>query len=280
MADQPLRSAAPRALLLFDIDGVIRDVAGSYRRAIVETVHHYCGWRPEPGCIDALKGEGRWNNDWEASLELLRRRSLEQPLSLPPFEALVATFGGFYFGGDPDGDPVLWQGFIGREPLLVQPEFFAALTAAGIAWGFVSGAEPPSARFVLERRLGLADPPLIAMGDAPDKPDPTGLLRLVDRLLGAHGGNDDPGDWGGRQMPIAYLGDTVADVQTVLEARQQRPDLCLVSLAVAPPHLHAPDQRDARSAYELRLRDAGADHILAATGDALALLSAPWPPAP
>ncbi len=256
--------------MLFDIDGVIRDVAGSYRRAIVETVHHYSGWRPEPAQIDSLKSEGRWNNDWEASLELLRRRSRERPLPLPPFEELVATFGGFYFGGDPEGDPSAWRGFIGSEPLLVQPEFFTALTEAGIAWGFVSGAEPPSARFVLETRLGLLDPPLIAMGDAPDKPDPTGLLRLADQLLGGAASS----------TPIAYLGDTVADVHTVLQARQQRPELRLFSLAVAPPHLHAAEQLQPRTAYEQRLREAGADHILSATGDALALLSAPWPPAP
>ena len=61
----------PRAVLLFDIDGVIRDVGGSYRRAIVETVHHYSGVRPHAASIDALKAEGCWNNDWEASLELL-----------------------------------------------------------------------------------------------------------------------------------------------------------------------------------------------------------------
>ena len=42
-------------MVLFDIDGVIRDVSGSYRRALVETVHHYSGWRPEPACVDALK---------------------------------------------------------------------------------------------------------------------------------------------------------------------------------------------------------------------------------
>ena len=39
-------------ILLFDIDGVIRDVAGSYRRALQETVAHYSGWRPSAADID------------------------------------------------------------------------------------------------------------------------------------------------------------------------------------------------------------------------------------
>ncbi len=245
---------SPRAILLFDIDGVIRDVSGSYRRALVETVHHFGGWRPSVESIDALKGEGLWNNDWEASLELLRRGALAD---LPAFNDLVEVFSGFYFGGDPEGDPSLWRGFIRSEPLLVDPGFFADLTEAGFAWGFVSGAEPPSARFVLKDRLGLSDPPLIAMGDAPDKPDPTGLLRLAERLAGRPLGPGSP--------PIAYLGDTVADVLTVGQARQSQPGQALLSLAVAPPHLHR--DAPARHRYEEALRAAGADRLLGRTSD-------------
>ena len=233
---------------------MIRDVGASYRRALAETVHHYSGWRPEPACIDALKGEGRWNNDWEASLELLRRRG---HTPLPPFEELVAVFSGFYFGGDPHGDPGQWQGFIGSERLLVDAGFFTALSAAGIAWGFVSGAEPPSARYVLERRLGLVCPPLIAMGDAPDKPDPSGLLQLAAELAGGRLGLGAP--------PVAYLGDTVADVNTVARARERLPEQRLVSLAVAPPHLHAPALRQERVRYEKGLQEAGADRLLTST---------------
>ena len=99
---------------------MIRDVGGSYRRAIVETVHHYSGVRPAPEAIDALKAEGCWNNDWEASLELLRRDAASSA-ALPAFDDLVAVFNGFYFGGDPEGDPSGWRGFIGDEPLLVEP---------------------------------------------------------------------------------------------------------------------------------------------------------------
>jgi HAD superfamily phosphatase len=303
----------PRAVLLFDIDGVIRDVGGSYRRAIVETVHHYSGWRPDPAVIDALKAEGCWNNDWEASLELLRRyrgtgtdaaqfgdpstrsagvdssaRSAEtlfpartvatpgatspsfspSPSPLPSLAELVEVFGGFYFGGDPDGDPSIWRGFIGSEPLLVEPSFFTELNAAGIAWGFVSGAEPPSVRYVLEQRLGLLDPPRIAMGDAPDKPDPTGFLRLAERLLAEGGGTG----LGAAAPPVAYLGDTVADVLTVQRARQVCPEQRFLSLAVAPPHLQGREQLEARHAYEQRLRQAGADRILPATVAVLANL--------
>lgn len=253
---------------------MIRDVGGSYRRALAETVHHYtaatgAGWRPDPATIDALKAEGRWNNDWEASLELLRRHGLGgagQP-PLPAFDALVEVFSGFYFGGDPAGDPADWQGFIGSEPLLVQPQFFTQLSAAGLAWGFVSGAEPPSARYVLEQRLGLQSPPLIAMGDAPDKPDPTGLLRLAEQLLRCTTGQG----LGAGAPPVAYLGDTVADVLTVVHARQACPQQRFVALAVAPPHLHG--DAAGRAAYEAKLRAAGADHVIPSTAAVLDALN-------
>ncbi len=232
---------------------MIRDVAGSYRRAIVETVRHFSGWAPEAAAIDALKGEGRWNNDWHASMELLRRHGTAP---LPAWDRLVAVFSDHYFGGDPEGDPALWRGFIGSEPLLVDAPFFAALSGQGIAWGFVSGAEPPSARFVLEQRLALVAPPLIAMGQAPDKPDPTGLLRLALTLAGP---------LGPEAPPVAYLGDTVADVLTVQRARQQQPSQRFLSLAVAPPHLQQPGREAERSSYEDQLLAAGADAVIPST---------------
>ena len=129
----------------------------------------------------------------------------------------------------------------------------------------MSGAEPASARFVLHQRLGLPQPPLIAMGDAPDKPDPTGLLMLAARLATTELGLEAP--------LVAYVGDTVADVETVQRARARHPDQAFVSLAVAPPHLQAAGVGAQRLVYEDQLRQAGADHILATTAQAPELLN-------
>lgn len=265
MTSTPLGPTPAQAILLFDLDGVIRDVSASYRRAIRATVQHFTGWCPEPAAIDALKGEGCWNNDWEASLELVRRHRLDvvggMPSSaLPALSEVVEVFSRFYFGADPEGPPAQWTGFIREETLLVDPDFFSALSRAEIAWGFVSGAEPPSARFLLEERLALLDPPLVAMGDAPDKPDPTGFLRLAGQLANARGQS-----LGSQGPPVAYLGDTVADVETVCRARRCMPDQRFLALAVAPPHLHGPDQQDRRHHYEQALLAAGADALLTST---------------
>ena len=251
----------PRGFLLFDIDGVIRDVAQSYRLAIQTTVNYFCGFSPSIGEIDVLKTEGIWNNDWNASMELIKRYATkkEKLELIPKMDNLIDVFNGYYFGGDPEGDPKTWTGFIKNEPLLINKDFFQQLTNQGFVWGFVSGAESPSAKFVLEKRLHLKNPPLIAMGDAPDKPDPTGFLRLANQLAGT--------SLGEAIAPIAYLGDTVADVLTIKNAQLKIPTQQFISFAVSPPHLQKPSKELTRKTYEKNLKDAGADQILRSTQD-------------
>jgi len=104
-------------------------------------------------------------------------------------------------------------------------------------------------------------PPLIAMGEAPEKPDPTGLINLSKQLLSKPLGND--------LRPIAYLGDTVADVLTIQKAREKYPKQRFISLAVAPPHLHIKENIEERKAYEKLLMAEGADKILQSTKEIL-----------
>ena len=257
-----------KALVLFDIDGVVRDVENSYRLALQETVNHFSKWRPSNQVIDSLKSEGNWNNDWDASLELIRRRKALNKLKikLPSRDNLIREFSKFYFGSNPDNqDHTKWNGFIKNEKLLVNKEFFDKLTEQEVGWGFVSGAEPPSAKFVLEHRIGLIAPPLIAMGDAPDKPNPEGLIRLGEQLLSKPLGKGTP--------PIAYVGDTVADVLTIGRARKKCPNQRFTSFAVAPPHLHKKANIKERTVYEYQLKKAGADEILLSTHDIIKHIS-------
>ncbi len=252
-----------QGLLLFDIDGVIRNVSGSYRLAIQETVKYFSGWEPTIEDIDDLKSEGIWNNDWHVSLELIKRKGIYKSKSskTPDIKEVTSVFSNYYFGGDPNGDSDDWNGYIKNEPLLVNKSFFDKIKKKNFIWGFVSGAEQPSARFVLEKRLSLLDPPLIAMGDAPEKPDPTGFIKLATELLGAPLGGEAP--------PIGYLGDTVADVITVMKARDLIPNQKFISLGVAPPHLHKKDKSMKRKTYEQKLLNAGADIIIPSTMKAL-----------
>jgi HAD superfamily phosphatase len=240
-------------IVVFDIDGVVRDVGGSYRRALADTVEEFTGGRYRPSAleIDDLKGEGIWNNDWEASQELVCRffegqgqPRLDLNLNYP---AMVAFFQARYRGTDPQH----WDGYICQEPLLLEPTYLESLTAAGVRWGFFSGATRASATYVLEYRLGLTNPILVAMEDAPGKPDPTGLLATIG-LLG-----EDPAT----RSPVLYVGDTVGDMYTVERARQVQGDRPWIGVGVLPPHVLAPTER--RNTYGATLKAAGAEVILA-----------------
>jgi len=248
-------------LILFDIDGVLRDVANSYRLAVQKTVSYFCDWEPTPIDIDNYKNEGIWNNDWDLSLELIKRYISKKDLKrkIPSRDEIIDHFEILYFGCKSCSDYSQWTGFIKNENLLVDKIFFDDLSNIGIKWGFVSGAEPQSARFVLENKLKLHNPPLIAMNDAPDKPNPQGLISLSRELSETELGKDN--------LPIAYVGDTVADIKTVLNARKEICDQRFISIAIAPPHLHKISLLKKRIEYERNLKNAGADFIISSVLD-------------
>ena len=221
------------AIVVFDIDGVIRDVGSSYRRALADTVAEFTrgSYRPTAIDIDTLKGEGSWNNDWEASQELIyryfeRQGQTRSELELD-YDRIVAYFQTKYRGTD----PVNWNGYICDEPILASLEYFASLTAASIPWGFFSGATTGSATYILTGRLGLVEPILVAMEDAPGKPDPSGLLMAVARLSQQHANID--------AFPIIYVGDTVADMYTIVNARKVEVGRDFIAVGVLPPHILA-----------------------------------------
>jgi HAD superfamily phosphatase len=254
---------------IFDIDGVLRDVSGSYRRALADTVAHFTqdlsqaadktGYRPTPQDIDRLKAEGLWNNDWEASAELIRRYFVAHPEQVQPeisYGQIVDFFQRRYRGQVLD-DPAQWDGYITTEPLIADPAYFAGLTESGIRWGFFSGATRGSASYVLSR-LGVTGAVLVAMEDAPGKPDPTGLLTAVSQLEAG--------------IPIeivVYVGDTAADILAAVAAQKADPSRQYLGVGVIPPHITPDEEPD----YAAMLQQNGAavvcQRILAVTADGL-----------
>ncbi|MFB6184437.1 MAG: TIGR01548 family HAD-type hydrolase [Haloarculaceae archaeon] len=82
--------------VVLDVDGVLVDVADSYRRAIVESVERVYGDTIERADVQAFKDAGGFNNDWEltyaAALYVLARRDgLE--LDVESFTDRVAATG-------------------------------------------------------------------------------------------------------------------------------------------------------------------------------------------
>lgn len=250
------------AIVVFDIDGVIRDVTNSYRRALGDTVEHFTAGahRPTMEEIDNLKAEGIWNNDWEGSQELVNRYYQNQGQTPPKiaYEEVVNFFQRRYRGENLD-NPQQWNGYITQEPLLVNREFFAKLDENGYYWGFFSGATNGSAHYVLNTRLGLNNPPLVAMDDAPGKPDPTGLFLVVQMIEAKYQLDSS--------LPIIYLGDTVADMITVTKAREIDSQREITAIGVLPSHVK--DSGIRQDNYTRQLQRGGALKVLTQVTDFL-----------
>ena len=239
------------AVVVFDIDGVIRDVSQSYRRAIADTVAEFTSYayRPTMEDIDTLKCEGVWNNDWKASEELIYRYRETQGENRDnitlDYQEIVDFFQGRYRGNNYDG-------YIAGEPLLLSREYLTDLTENQIGWGFFSGATRGSAEYVLKTRLGLENPILVAMEDAPGKPDPTGLFTAIAYIESATSEDSF--------APAIYIGDTVADIYTINRAREQKPARDWIAVGVLPPHVQTAS--DKKQNYAGKLETAGAKVVL------------------
>ena len=245
--------------VVLDVDGVLVDVADSYRRAVVESVERVHGDTVERADLQRFKDAGGFNNDWEltyavalyvlASREGLGRDvasfadlvaatggglsgaeavvadaldpdARERVLAAWDRERLHATFQRLYLGpdlyrelegGDPDAlgvDPDE-GGFVHGEPTLLDPEARDALLER-FGVGVLTGRPAAEADIALERvGLDLPDEVVVTMdSDHPGKPEPDALLALADRFGADH---------------LAFVGDTLDDVRTALNAREADP---------------------------------------------------------
>jgi HAD superfamily phosphatase len=87
------------------------------------------------------------------------------------------------------------------------------------------------------------------MEDAAGKPDPAGLLLAVKQLERNHGNS---------AITVVYVGDTVADMLTVVKARAYDPLYRYIAVGVIPPHV----REDLRDRYAALLKENGADVVL------------------
>jgi HAD superfamily phosphatase len=89
--------------VVLDIDGVLVDVADSYRRAIIESVHRVHGESIDRAAIQAFKNAGGFNNDWEltdavALFVLATREGLED--SIDAYTDRIEQAGGGLVGAE------------------------------------------------------------------------------------------------------------------------------------------------------------------------------------
>ena len=161
---------APEAML-FDLDGVLADVSGSYRSAIVATAASF-GIDIGAEDVARVKAAGDANNDWIVTQRLLAGRGKAVPL-----DAVVERFQEFYLGTR--SQPGL------REAETMRTSRGVLERIAGrVRMAVVTGRPRAEAAWFLER-FGIADlfEAVVAMEDGPPKPDP-GPVRMALARLG------------------------------------------------------------------------------------------------
>jgi histidinol-phosphate aminotransferase len=168
-----LRTVLSPEALLFDMDGVLADVSGSYRRAIIDTA---AAWDIElkPEEVAHAKASGNATNDWELTRSLLVGRGVEVGL-----EEVTDRFEAVYQGS------VEAPGLRRFETLRIDREILAKI-AARYPLAVVTGRPRSDARRFLDEQ-GIADlfSTLVCMEDGPSKPDPA-PVRLALQRLGAN----------------------------------------------------------------------------------------------
>ena len=163
-----LRLALAPQAILFDMDGVMVDVSGSYRRAIEDTVRAF-GAELEPGEVAAAKREGSCNNDWILTHRLLARRGKN-----PTLAEVTAVFEDLYQGTAEKA------GLRATERLLSERAWLAGLK---LPLAVVTGRPRSDCQRLLdEHELSPLFAALVCMEDGPAKPDPAPVRLALQRL--------------------------------------------------------------------------------------------------
>ena len=179
-----------KPILVFDMDGVLVDVAESYRETIARTVEHFTGLEVTRAQIQEYKNRGGWNDDWRLTHHIVVSAGADVP-----FEVVRAEFQRLFLGNGTDG-LILRERWVARPGVLekLNEEFRLALFTGRPR----EEAQRTLARFAAE----LIFEPLIAMEDVENhKPAPDGLLRIRDG------------------SPLYYVGDTVDDARCARAAK-------------------------------------------------------------
>ncbi len=249
--------------VVLDIDGVLVDVADSYRKTIVDTVQAVYGDTIPKTAIQAFKNAGGFNNDWEltdaAALYVLARR-VGYEETIETYTETIRTHGGgregamatlqaaltdsawemvntrwtpdrlrdvfqqLYLGADryrevEGGTPDAQQrGYIENETVLIDQATIDWLQQ-NVKLGVLTGRPQAEAQLALDR-VGLTVPAShqFTMDDwTAGKPDPGALKTIAERLHATR---------------IAFVGDTIDDINTARNADTADPDRQYIAIGV------------------------------------------------
>jgi HAD superfamily phosphatase len=222
-------------LIIFDVDGVLVDVHGSFHKSIVDTVRFFTGKRVAYAGIHEWKNRTGYNDDWRLTTDWIA--SIGPAI---PYEKVKARFQKFYWGTKSN------PGNVARERWLIthkQLQRWSERAELALFTGRTRRElrhtiEGTAAHDIFRRAVTMDD---VEKG----KPDPEGLRLLLGGMI---------------KREALYLGDNIDDA---LSARRAR----VPFLGVLP---HGSEAHQARAK---RLRELGAIDILHSVRDLEKLLA-------
>ena len=173
------------AVIVFDVDGVLVDVRGSFQKTTLETVELFTGKKVTRAELHKWKNKSGYNDDWKLSTAWIHSLGGDAE-----YETVKAKFVELYWGKDGDGN-------VKNEKWLMPPEGMEklarhselALFTGRTKWELEYTLERSGCRKFFSQIVTVEDVKL-------PKPDAEGLLQIAN-------GRDS--------INILYLGDNVDD---------------------------------------------------------------------
>jgi HAD superfamily phosphatase len=180
-------------IIVFDVDGVLVDVRGSFHRTVLETVRYFTGKRVTRVELLRWKSQSGFNDDWKLSTAWVQ--SLGGKFE---YSEVKKKFLEFYWGSGGDG-------YVSREKWLL-PRSSLRRLAAEAELAIFTGRVRMEADYTLDRRkVREFFRTIVTVEDVKrPKPDSEGLLKIL----------------AGRDPNTAlYLGDNVDDAISAQAAK-------------------------------------------------------------
>ncbi len=179
-------------IIIFDVDGVLVDVRGSFHRSILQTVRYFTGRRVTYAEIHRWKNRPGYNDDWKLSTAWIN--SLGHQMD---YKEVKKQFEQFYWGRNGNGNVARERWLLPRARLRrwaqrAELALFTGRTRRELQHSLDNfNVEPYFRRSVTANDIERL------------KPDPEGLLRILD---------------GRNPRSAVYLGDNIDDAEAAKRA--------------------------------------------------------------
>jgi len=159
-------------VLIFDVDGVLVDVSGSFHRSTIQTVKHFTAQRVTAAQIQEWKSKGGYNDDWRLTTDWIASFGGDAK-----YEDVKRQFMRFYWGDKENGSA---GGNVLKERWLI-PITTLRRWGRRIELALFTGRTRTELGFTLKRaNAEKLFKHIVTMDDIKRlKPHPDGLLRIL-----------------------------------------------------------------------------------------------------